>query len=91
MHQIRTNMEKAESFERKLKIAMPILSEILRINDLHYICNDGRLKSVMNPDFDGDASDIKKLMTDDLFSENTLSEVKKEVPCLLRNPDRKWL
>ncbi|MBP5695747.1 MAG: GGDEF domain-containing protein [Treponema sp.] len=80
MHQIRTNMEKAESFERKLKIAMPILSEILRINDLHYICNDGRLKSVMNPDFDGDASDIKKLMTDDLFSENTLSEVKKKSP-----------
>ena len=80
MHQIRINMEKADGFERKLKVAMPVLSEILRITDLYYICENGRLKAVMNPDFDGDASDINKLMTEDLFSENTLNEVKKNSP-----------
>ncbi len=34
----------------------------------------------MNPDFDGDASDISKLMTEDLFSENTLDKVKTNSP-----------
>ena len=80
IHQLRTSLEEAECFESKLKTAMPVLSEILRVRDIYYVRNDGRLKAVMNSHFDGDASDIKKLMTEDLFSENTLDKVKDNSP-----------
>ena len=80
IHQLRTSMEKADGFENKLKAAMPVLSEILKVNDIYYILGDGRLKSAMNSDFDCDASDISDLMTEDLFSENTLDKVKNNSP-----------
>ena len=80
IHQLRTSMENADGFENKLKAAMPVLSEILKVNDIYYILGDGRLKSTMNSDFDCDASDISELMTEDLFSENTLDKVKNNSP-----------
>jgi diguanylate cyclase (GGDEF)-like protein/PAS domain S-box-containing protein len=80
IHQLRTGMEKADGFENKLKAAMPVLSEILKVNDIYYILGDGRLKSTMNSDFDCDASDISELMTEALFSENTLDKVKNNSP-----------
>lgn len=80
IHQLRTSLENLEGFENKLKAAMPILSEILKVRDLFYVREDGKLKAIMNPDFDGDASDISKLMTEDLFSENTLDKVKNNSP-----------
>ncbi|MBQ2553455.1 MAG: hypothetical protein II563_11525, partial [Treponema sp.] len=63
-----------------LKAAMPVLSEILKVRDIYYVRDDGRLKAVMNPEFDGDASDIAELMTGDLFSENRLDKVKNHSP-----------
>ncbi|MCR5612766.1 sensor domain-containing diguanylate cyclase [Treponema sp.] len=80
IHQIRTTMENHRSFEDKLKAIMPVLSEILRVHDLYYARSDKRLKAVMNSDFEGDASDIDKLMSNDLFSENTLDDVKNNSP-----------
>ena len=80
IYQLRTGMEEAYGFENKLKAAMPVLSEILKVNDIYYVQNDGRLKAVMNPQFDGNASDIAELMTEDLFSENTLDKVKNKSP-----------
>ena len=80
IYQLRTGMEEANGFENKLKAAMPVLSEILKVNDIYYVQNDGRLKAVMNPQFDGNASDIAELMTEDLFSENTLDKVKNKSP-----------
>ena len=80
IHQLKTSLENTEGFENKLKAAMPLLSEILKVNDLYYVHSDSRLKAVMNSDFDGDASDISKLMTEDLFSENTLDKIKTSSP-----------
>ena len=84
IHQLKTDMEAAVGFENKLKTAIPVLSEILKVRDIYYVRNDGRLKSVMNPDFDGDASDISALMTEDLFSENTLDKVKNHSPAFYK-------
>ena len=70
----------ADDFENKLKAAMPVLSEILKVNDLYYVRGDGKLRSVMNPQYEGDASDIAELMVEDLFSENTLDKVKNNSP-----------
>ena len=80
MHRLRTIIEKAENFEHKLLSVMPLLMEILKIHDLFYVGEDGRMRSVMNRSFDGDAADIANLMSDDLFSENTLDAVKKNSP-----------
>ena len=80
MYRLRKVMEKAEDFEHKLQAVMPMLMEILTIHDLFYAGEDGRMKSVMNRTFDGDAADIANLMTDDLFSEHTLDTVKKNSP-----------
>ncbi|MBR4823604.1 MAG: GGDEF domain-containing protein [Spirochaetaceae bacterium] len=80
MYRLRKVMEKAEDFEHKLQAVMPMLMEILTIHDLFYAGEDGRMKSVMNRTFDGDAADIANLMTDDLFSEHTLDAVKKNSP-----------
>ena len=80
IHQLRTSLEEAEGFENKLKLAMPVLSEILKVNDIYYVREDGRLKAVMDSQFDGDASDIAELMTEDLFSDNTLDKVKNNSP-----------
>ncbi len=80
IHQLRTSLEDTVGFENKLKNAMPVLSEILKVNDIFYVRDDGRLRAVMNPEYDGDASDIAKLMTEDLFSENTLDKVKNNSP-----------
>ena len=80
IHQLRISLEDKSGFENKLKAAMPVLSEILKVNDIFYVCNDKRLKAVMDSHFDGDASDISNLMTEDLFSENTLDKVKNNSP-----------
>lgn len=80
IHQLRTSFEVTEGFENQLRAAMPVLSEILKVNDIFFVRGDGRLKSVMNPEFDGDACDIAELMTEDLFSENTLDMVKNKSP-----------
>ena len=80
IHQLGTSMEEVSGFENKLKSAMPVLSEILKVNDIFYVRKDGRLKAVMNLQYDGDASDIDKLMTEDIFSENTLDKVKSNSP-----------
>ena len=80
LHQLKTSLEEADDFENKLKAAMPVLSEILKVNDLYYVRGDGRLRAVMNPQYEGDASDIAELMVEDLFSENTLDKVKNYSP-----------
>lgn len=80
IHQLRTSFEVTEGFENQLRAAMPVLSEILKVNDIFFVRGDGRLKAVMNPEFDGDACDIAELMTEDLFSENTLDMVKNKSP-----------
>lgn len=80
IHQLRTSLEDASGFENKLKAAIPVLSEILKVRDIYYVRGDGRMKAVMTPDFDGDASDISELMSEDLFSENTLDKVKNKSP-----------
>ena len=80
IHQLRTSLEETAGFVNKLKAAMPVLSEILKANDIYYVREDGRLKAVMDSQFDGDASDIAELMTEDLFSDNTLDKVKNNSP-----------
>ncbi len=80
MHKIRIDIENEKGFENKLLKAMSHITEVFQITDLYYVKDDGRMRAVLNKDFNEDASDIGNIMEDDLFSESTLDRVKKSSP-----------
>jgi hypothetical protein len=80
MHKLKKDLEKEKGFEMKLAKAMPSLTEILQMQDLHYVGPDGKMKSVLNKNFSEDVSDLCELMKDDMFAESTLDLVKKYSP-----------
>lgn len=80
MHKLKKDLEKVNGFEQKLAKAMPSLAEILQMQDLYYVKADGIMKAALNKSFSEDASDLKDLMNDDMFSESTLDLVKKYAP-----------
>ena len=80
MHKLKLDLEKEKGFEKKLIKAMPSLTEILQMQDLYYVGPDGKMKAALNKNFSEDASDLKDLMKDDMFSESTLDLVKKYSP-----------
>ncbi len=89
MHMIKSALESVTGFEDKLKAATQLMLERLKIKDMYYAKEDGRLRSVLDPDFDEDAGDIGRLMTEDIYRENNLEPVKKSSPnfydSLIRN------
>ena len=80
MHRMKLDTENTEGFENKMKAVMPLLADILQLRDMYYVHENGRMKAVNNTDFDGDAGDIANLMTEDVFSENSLERVEKDSP-----------
>ena len=80
MHKLKLDLEKEKGFEKKLIKAIPSLTEILQMKDLYYVGLDGKMKAALNKNFSEDASDLKDLMKDDMFSESTLDLVKKYSP-----------
>ncbi len=85
MHRMRLTLEKTEGFEERLKAAMPQLQETLKVRDFFYVREDGRMKSVMDPAFDGDASDLPLLMKEDVFAESGLGAAEKAAPLFCRS------
>ncbi len=80
MHRLRLDTENAVGFENKMKTVMPLLADILQVCDMYYVLENGRMKAVNDTSFDEDAGDISSLMTEDIFSENTLERVEKDSP-----------
>ncbi len=80
MHRLRLDTENAVGFENKMKTVMPLLADILQVRDMYYVLENGRMKAVNDTSFDEDAGDISNLMTEDIFSENTLERVEKDSP-----------
>ncbi len=80
MHRLRLDTENAVGFENKMKTVMPLLADILQVCDMYYVLENGRMKAVNDTSFDEDAGDISNLMTEDIFSENTLERVEKDSP-----------
>lgn len=80
MHNLRLAMENVNGFRDKLKKVMPMLENMLQIEDLYYVTKDKDMKAVMDDEFSGDAKDICKVMNDDIFSESTLESVRKSSP-----------
>ena len=82
MHSLNLRLKEIEGFENKLRASMTQLTEILQIKDLYYVKEDGLMRAVMDPEFEGDAGDIGNLMSEDVFSERTLDRVEAEAPVL---------
>ncbi len=80
IHTLRLATENINGFSNKLKCVITNLTELLQTQDIYYIGKSGRLRSVIDTDFDGPAEDIDALMSDDIFSESTLENVKKSAP-----------
>ena len=79
MHKLKLDIENEKGFENKLLKAIPDLTEVLQIHDLYYVA-DGKMHSVLDKNFTGDAPDLDNVMDEDLFSENTLDLIKKHSP-----------
>ena len=85
MHRLRHTVEETEGFEKRLKAVLPQLSETLQVPDLYYVREDGRMRAVLDPSFDADASDLPALMKDDLFAESGLESIEKNAPLFCRS------
>ena len=80
MHRIRLDMEKADGFADRIKAVLPLMTEILQAEDIFFVGDDGRMRAVMDSRFDEDASDLDKLMEEDLYSENTMDHIASRSP-----------
>lgn len=80
MRDLRLDTEKEKDFEGKLKAALPRLCEILKISDLYYVLDDGRLRGVNDKSLDEPAGDISGLVKDDLYSGAISDQVRDDSP-----------
>ena len=91
MQNIKAMMNLKKGLRDKLTAVTPELRDILQIKDLYYVEADGRMKSVMEPSFDGDAADISDLMKEDIFTDRTMDRVEKDSPVFYRTLKEKGL
>jgi len=80
MHRLIRLFELVPGLLNKLNCVLPLLMKEIQITELYYVGRRGRLRSVRNPALDEDASDIEALMVDDVFTANSLEQVKRKSP-----------
>lgn len=80
MYKLRTDIESETGFENKLTKVMPQISEILKVPDFYYVTSDGKMRAVLNKNFNADVSDLSEIMEEDLFSQGSLDLIKKHSP-----------
>ena len=80
MRSLKDQLDSVAGFKNKLQVIMPQVVENLQIQDMYYVNAKGKMRSVVEESFEEDAGDISKLMSDDMYSENTLEPVKKYSP-----------
>ena len=85
MHKLKLDIEKEKGFENRLLKAMPQLTEVLQIKDIYYVTSDGKMRAALDKEFTADASDLSKVMEEDLFSESSLDLIKKKSPVFYKS------
>ena len=91
MQNIKAQLGKENELRNKLETVLPGLKDVLQIEDLYYVEADGRMRSVMDPLFDGDAVDISNLMREDMFADRTLEQVENDSPIFYATLKKKGL
>ncbi len=72
--------ELVPGMKNRLASVLPLLMEELQITDLYYVGRDGVMRSVRAQNLAVDVSDIDQLMTDDMYSANSLERVQAKSP-----------
>ena len=85
MHKLKLDIENAKGLENRLLKALPQLTDVLKIHDLYYVTDDGKMRAVLDKSFLEDASDLPKVMDEDLFSESNLDLIKKRSPVFYKS------
>ncbi len=80
MQKLKLDLQNENNFESKLLKSLPVLTDVLQIRDLYYVLPDGKMRAVLNKNFEADASDLPEVMQNDLFSESTLNLIKNHSP-----------
>ena len=80
MQNIKTQLNRGNGLRDNLTAVAPGLMDVLQLDDLYYVEANGRMRSVMDPSFDGDADDISNLMKEEIFNDRTLERVEKDSP-----------
>ncbi|MCR5387810.1 MAG: GGDEF domain-containing protein, partial [Lachnospiraceae bacterium] len=80
MSDLRNATDEAKGFEAKLKVAMPFVLEALQVNDMYFVGEDGKMKSVNNLSFEAEAGDIAGIFDEDMFFDSTLERVEQNAP-----------
>ena len=80
MHQLKKVFQRGKGLREKLLYVSPLLADILQVPDLFYVSKGGYMKSVRDPSYTANASDIDTLMTEDFFSTNNLLDLQKKCP-----------
>ena len=76
MANLKNSLEKEKGIKNKLRKAI----EVLKLRDLFFVDEKGKMTATMDESFMEDASDLGNLMENDLFSERTLDLIKKRSP-----------
>lgn len=80
MSKLREVLEEKESLKEKLKAVTPFFTKTLKVNDLYFVGEDGKMRAVNDDGFVAEAGDIEGIMDEDIFSESTLSRVEENSP-----------
>ncbi len=84
MQGIVRRLERTAGFDRKIQVAFPLLKEEMWISGLFYVNSKGMLCSPMTPGFRADVSDITYLMSDDIYAENDVENIREVSPMLYK-------
>lgn len=82
MHEISKKCEKVEGAPNQLNAVLPFLSGDMQISDLFYVDNIGIMRTPKGMEVAKEIDDIEKLIDDDLFTANSLDDIKNESPHL---------
>lgn len=80
LHSLVRQFEMVPGLKNRLQSVTPLLMEELQISDLYYVGWSRVLRSVRHKSLAADASDIDRLMNDDVFSNNELERVAQRCP-----------
>ncbi len=74
--------EMVQGFENKLQAVVPLLMDELQISDLYYVGRNGQIHSVLGKKKVEDVSDIRQLMSEELYADSTLEKIQHKSPVL---------
>ena len=84
MQKLKSSIENTKGFKNKLQKALPLLTEVLQVQDLFYANSEGKMHGINDNEFCDDASDLPNIMKEDLLAESNLDLIKRLSPAFYK-------